>query len=112
MKLSEIITKLGLENINKKPIDRDMEIQHGYCCDLLSNVLSNTPPDSIWMTIQSHLNTIGVATMTNIPAVIVCEGFDVPSDVIDKADEENIMIFKSQENAFQLSGKLYELGVR
>ncbi|MCK4757682.1 MAG: iron-sulfur binding hydrogenase [Thermoplasmata archaeon] len=112
MKLTEIIAKLGLKNINKKPIDGDMDIRHGYCCDLLSNVLSSTPSDSIWMTIQSHLNIIGVATMTDIPAVIICEGFDVPDNVIDKADEENIAIFKSQENAYQLSGKLYECGIR
>ncbi|MCK5038949.1 MAG: iron-sulfur binding hydrogenase [Thermoplasmata archaeon] len=111
MRLSDIVSKLGLENVNRK-LDEDMDIHHGYCCDLLSNVLSATPPNSIWMTIQSHQNIIGVATMADISVIIVCEGFDVPGDVIDKADEENIMIFKSQENAFQLSGKLYELGVR
>lgn len=112
MKLSEIIAELGLENINREPINGDREIVHGYCCDLLSNVLSSAQPDSIWLTIQSHLNTVGVATMANIPAIIICEGFDVADVVIDKADEENIALFKSQENAYQLSGKLYERGIR
>ena len=112
MKLSEIITHLNLQNINKGTINEDTEILHGYSCDLLSQVLRGATPSSIWMTIQSHLNIIGVAVMAEIPAIIICEGHDVPENVIEKADEEHIALFKSTENAFQLSGKLYECGIR
>ncbi|MBI5001424.1 MAG: iron-sulfur binding hydrogenase [Euryarchaeota archaeon] len=112
MKLSEIISKLNVQNINRKPIRDDVTIPHAYTCDLLSQVLAGAKKDSIWITIQSHLNIIGVAVMAGIPAIIVCEGHDVPDDVIEKADEEHVALFKSPENAFQLSGKLYECGIR
>ena len=112
MRLSEIADKLNLQNINKKPIREDVLISHGYTSDLLSQVLARAKNDSIWITVQSHLNTIGVAVMTGISAVIVCEGHDVPDEVIEKADEEQIALFKSQESAFQLSGKLFECGIR
>lgn len=112
MRLSEIIAGLDLQNVNRKPIDEGQDITCGYACDLLSQVLASAKADCIWITIQSHLNTIGVAVMAGISAVIICEGHDVPDEVVDKADEEGIAVFKSPENAFQLSGKLYERGIR
>jgi len=112
MKLSEIITELDLENINNKPINDKITIKSCYVCDLLSQVLAGAKSDSIWITIQSHLNVIGVALMTGISAVIVCEGHAVPDNVIQKADDENIAIFQSKESAYNLAGKLYECGIR
>ncbi len=111
MLLAEIIAKLKLENINTKSINEDVPVSHGYACDLLSVVLAKAKPNTIWLTIQSHMNIIGVASMANIPAVVICDGYDVPYNVIEKADEENVALFKSQENAFQLSGKLVECGI-
>jgi serine kinase of HPr protein (carbohydrate metabolism regulator) len=112
MKLSEIVSELNLQPVNKKPIKDDATILHGYSCDLLSQVLASAKSDSIWITVQSHLNVIGVAVTVGIPALIICEGHEIPENVIQKADEEQIAIFKSAENAFQLSGKLNECGIR
>jgi serine kinase of HPr protein (carbohydrate metabolism regulator) len=111
-KLSEIINKLGLENINKKPINDDTTITYGYVGDLLSQVLASAKGDCVWMTIQNHMNVIGVAVMAGIPAIVICEGHEVPVEVIEKADEEHIALFKSEDNSFQISGKLYECGIR
>ena len=112
MKLSEIISALDVQNVNKVPIKDDEEVINGYTCDLLSQVLAGAKSNSIWVTVQSHLNIIGVAVMTGISAVIICDGHEVPDNVIEKADEEQVALFKSTENAFQLSGKLYECGIR
>lgn len=107
-----IVNELGLENVNDGEVDLDREITNGYVCDLLSQVLASVKEDSIWITIQSHLNIVGVAVMASVPVIIICEGHEVPPEVIGKADEEKIAIFKSQENAYQISGKLYGLGIR
>lgn len=112
MKLSEIMEVLDLERINEKPLVDDRNVESGYACDLLSQVLAKAETDSIWITIQSHLNIIGVAVMSNISVIVICEGHDVPADVIKKADEEGICLLKSRKNAFELSGKLYERGIR
>ena len=113
MKLSEIITELSLEKLNKKSINDNATISYGYVGDLLSQVLGAIKPNSsIWMTIQRHLNIIGVAVMAGIPAIVICEGHDVPDDVIEKADSENIVILRSKDNAFQIAGKLYECGIQ
>ena len=112
MKLSEIVKKLDLETLNKKPIKKEVEIKNGYIGDLLSHVMAAVKPNSIWMTVQRHLNIIGVAVMSNIPAIIICEGHDVPDNVVEKADEEQVAIFKSQDNAFQLAARLNECGIK
>ena len=113
MILSEIITTIGLEKLNTKPINDGSEISYGYVGDLLSQVLGAIKPNtSIWMTIQRHLNIIGVAVMAGIPAIVICEGHEVPNDVIEKADAENIVLLRSKDNAFQIAGKLYECGIR
>ena len=112
VKLSEIMAKMNLECLNKKPIKNEVIIKHGYISDLLSQVIAGVKPDSIWMTLQRHLNIIAVAAMANIPAVVICENHNVDDEVIEKADEEKIALFKSKENSFELAGKLYKSGIR
>ena len=112
MKLSEIITELKLEGLNNKPINEDMKIESAYVSDLLSQVMGSAKSNSIWMTVQSHLNIVGVAEMTGISAIIICEGHQVADNVIIKADEERIALFKSNEDAYHLAGKLYTNGVK
>lgn len=112
LKLSEIMTELELENLNEKPIKEDMSIDFGYVSDLMSQVLGSAKSNSIWMTVQSHLNIVGVGSMAGVSAIVICEGLDVTENVIAKADEEKIALFKSKENAFHLVGKLYAMGLR
>ncbi len=112
MKLSEVVVNLNLECLNKKSINDEVIITHGYISDLLSQVIAGIKPNSLWLTLQSHLNIIAVAVMANIPAIVICENHNIPEEVINKADEEKIAIFKSKDNSFQLAGKLYESGIR
>jgi hypothetical protein len=112
LKLSEIMTEFELENLNNKPIDENTPIDFGYVSDLMSQVLGSAKSNSIWMTVQSHLNIVGVGAMTGISAIVICEGHEVTDNVVAKADEEKIALFRSKENAFHLAGKLYAKGLR
>jgi predicted transcriptional regulator len=112
MKLSEIVGCLDFKQLNNEKVDLDIEITNGYASDLLSQVLRDAVPQSIWITIQNHLNIIGVAVTADLAAIIVCDGIQVPVEVIKKADEEGIAIFTCEQNAFQISGKLFECGIK
>ncbi len=98
MKIEDMITQFGLVVANKEPINKDIEVEHGYSCDLLSQVLASAKSNSIWITIQSHLNIIGVATMADIKAIVICENHEFPDEVIKKADEEHIVLLKTEQN--------------
>lgn len=112
MKLKEIIEELNLTVANMNDVDLDTEITGGYASDLLSQVMAKAKEGSIWLTIQAHMNIIGVASLTGIRAIVVCEGHDVGDEVIRKADEENIVMLKSDCGVFTLAGKLYSRGLR
>lgn len=112
MKLGQLIEELGLLVLNKTNVDDDIKINNGYASDLLSQVMSKAEEGSIWLTTQSHQNIIGVASMTGIKGIVVCEDHDVLDEVIAAADKEGIAILKSTDGIFSLAGKLYAQGVR
>ncbi|SHH51058.1 iron-sulfur binding hydrogenase [Thermosipho atlanticus] len=109
MKLSKIIEQIP---VKKVLWNSDYEISHAYTGDLLSMVMKNAKSDSIWITVQSHVNIVAVASMVGIRAIILCEGKDFSQETVEKAKDEGITLLKSNENAYTISGKLYELGLK
>ncbi len=81
----------------------------GFTCDLLSVVLASSPKDSIWITVQRHINIIAVATLREINGIIISQGFEPPQETIEKAKEEGIYLLGSNLDSFTLSGEIYKL---
>jgi len=102
--------KLGLEVIGGKG-GISKEVEGAYVCDLLSLVMSNANANNIWITIQSHLNIIAVATLVDLSAIIVAQDMDVDEDTINKANELEIPLIRTKLSAYEIACKLYELGV-
>ncbi|HOJ44026.1 MAG TPA: DRTGG domain-containing protein [Syntrophorhabdaceae bacterium] len=106
MTLGEIVKKLGFEvltgdaNLNK-------EITSGYVSDLLSDVIANIEQDSIWITIQRHINILGVAKLKDVASIIFPRNLTIEEDVIKKAKEEGIVLLRDKRTAFEISGLLY-----
>lgn len=74
-----------------------------YCGDLLSLVMANAQEGNIWITIQNHINVVAVASLVGVGAIIVVEGIKVEQDVIDKAEEEGIVIFTTKHSAYDIA---------
>lgn len=106
MKLSQIISKCALQKV---VFCSDDEITTGYCGDLMSDVIANAASSSIWITIQAHKNSIAVALIKDIRAIVFTNNVDLNQELIDKAKEEKINLLKTKENSFQISGLLYKL---
>lgn len=106
MNIEDIVRVLNLKVINK---GRSFKVNDGFTCDLLSVVMADAPKDSIWITVQRHLNTIAVATLKGIGAIIISHGSSPDDEVIEKARGENIWILTTGETSFEVSGKVYEL---
>jgi bifunctional DNase/RNase len=104
MKVSDL-EALGYTRETKKEME-DFEIKAGYTGDLLSDVMANAPSDSILITIQAHKNTIAVATLAGIRAILVCNKRAIPSDMIEAADGNDVAIFKTAESQFEASAKV------
>ncbi|SDZ32156.1 DRTGG domain-containing protein [Proteiniborus ethanoligenes] len=110
MKLLEIVDKLELEIVAGFNTD-DKCAEGVYIGDLLSVVMSKAKQNHIWITIQTHINIIAVATLVDLAGIIVVEDMEIDKDTIDKANEVGIPLIKSSLSAYQLACKLREIGL-
>ena len=110
MKISELIEKLDL-TVFTNTGNLEKEISGGYVSDLLSNVMSQTKQDQVWVTIQAHQNIIAVASLINLSAVILAGNVIPDQKTIAKANEEDIVILGTKSPAFEVIGLMYKLGI-
>lgn len=106
MKLSKITEACSLQKV---VFCSDDEIETGYCGDLMSDVIANAASNSIWITIQAHKNSIAVALIKDIKAIVFTNNVEISQDLIEKAKEEEINLLRSEKNSFYVSGMLYNL---
>lgn len=106
MKLIKIIKECQLKEI---VFHQDCEIKAGYCGDLMSDVMAHAEPESIWVTIQAHKNSIAVALIKDIKAIVFTNDVSVDIEVIEKAKEEKINLLSTPLNSFQICGKIYSV---
>jgi len=92
-------------------VDTGREVTAAYCCDLLSWVMSRAQPDMALITVQTHMNVIGVAALMDMACVIVPERIAVSDDVVEKAASEGIAVMSSDMSGFELCGVLYGAGL-
>jgi predicted transcriptional regulator len=108
MKITDIITALDLKVISgNKGLTN--EITGGYVSDLLSDVMGNAKEGQIWITLQTHLNIIAVASLKDISAIIIVKGFIPESDTIEKSNIENIPVLSTELDTYNITGRLFEL---
>jgi hypothetical protein len=113
MNLNDIARVLELEPLTPqvKP-DEGAPLTGGFVSDLLSDVLANGPKGGVLVTIQVHMNVIAVAVHAELAGVIFAADRRPEADVCQKAAEAGIALYVSKDSAFELVGRLYELGLR
>lgn len=107
MKLKDLVEKLELEV--KCYGDPEVEISSAYTSDLLSDVMAHAKEGSVFITIQSHKNSVAVASMVDLPAIFVCNKRPVPEDMIKSAESENIGIYRTNLSQYELSWKVHDI---
>ena len=110
MMLSETVKRVGLTPLAQDAVDR--EINGAYCSDLLDDVLKNAKPADIWITNQNHENCIAVASLLDLSAIVLAGGIEPDEETVQKAAAEWVSLFTTDLPAFEVAGRLYELGVR
>ncbi len=100
MKVKELPEILNFELLSTCP---DSDIVTAYTSDLLSDVMGNAPDDSALITIQAHKNTVAVASLAGINAIILCNNRKAPDDMLPAAEKEDIAILSTRLNQFEAS---------
>lgn len=110
MTLSEIVQRLGLE-VRAGDAALATEVRGGYASDLLSDVIAHSREGDLWVTLQTHQNTVAVASMKGLTGIVLVQGREPEADTLQKAEEEHIPLLVSELPAFELVGRLYNLGL-
>ncbi len=107
MTVKELASELKLHLLTQNMPDR--EISGCYIGDMLSWVMANAKADNVWITIQSNMNVVAVASLNDLACVIIAEGAECTPDIVHKANEEDVVLFASNLNSYQLAAQVSKL---
>jgi len=110
VKLREIVERLSLKVITGHD-SLEVDVTHGYCSDLMSDVIANAQEDELWVTLQVHQNIIAVAVLKSMAGIVLTKERLPEEATIAKAEAEGLPVMTSSLSAFQLVGELFQLGI-
>lgn len=108
MKLNKFVEMIDAEILTNSNNPEEIDINGGCVSDLLSDVMGSAQEGQLWITIMRHLNTVAVASMIGLPAIIFAKNIKPDEQVVNKANQEGICLLSSQLTTFQIAGKLYQ----
>jgi predicted transcriptional regulator len=111
MTLQRIMEELSL-SVQAAGNKLDTEVTGGYAADLLSCVMAKARKGNVWVTLQSHLNIVAVATLLQLAGIIVTEGMSPDAATLEKANEEGIPILTTSGTTFTVVRQLAALGIQ
>ena len=71
-------------------------------CDLLSYAMSHAAKGNVWITVQTNINVIAVAVLTEVGCVILPEGLMPDEIAAAKADDEAVPVLSSKLTAYEI----------
>lgn len=89
--------------------DTNQIISKPFCCDLLSIAMSKAPSNSAWVTVMGNVNTLAVATLTDIACIILAEGSVLDSATLEKAKAQKITVLSTEGAIFDTALTVYQL---
>lgn len=104
MTVHEAITKTGCQVLTAGEPDRS--VSGGYTTDLLSDAMGHAREGMALITIQAHKNTVAVASLLNLPLIIVCNNRPVPEEMTAAASQEGVAVALTGDDQFTLSWRL------
>ncbi|MDW7671151.1 MAG: DRTGG domain-containing protein [Bacillota bacterium] len=104
MNVFELQEKLNLDLVSGKE-GTHRQVSGVYIGDMLSWVMAKAQQNNAWITIQTNLNVMAVAVMTDVSCIIVAENAEIPDETIIKSEEEAIPLLRSALTAYQLAAR-------
>lgn len=108
MTVADIVKALDLK-VYSGSEGLSQEIVGGYTSDLLSDVMGNADSGMVWITLQTHINVMAIASLKELAAVILVKGLEPEANTLQQSNNEGIPILGTSLQAFEITGKLYQL---
>ena len=110
MTVAEVIELIEAKDMTPET-DKNAEVSCGYTCDLLSWVMAHGAAGMAWVTVQTHMNVIAVASLMEMAAVIIPEGIEMEGPSLEKARDEGITVLQSDKTAYEICAILAQAGL-
>lgn len=85
----------------------DRQVCGVYVSDMLSDVLAHARNGQVWITLQTHINIVAVASMVDLAAIVIINGRTPGEETLNKAGEEHVPLLVTELPAFEAAGRLY-----
>lgn len=110
MKLSEIVKLVnGKVLTGEARLDEDVEC--AFASDLMSDVLTIRTDNFILITGLANNQAIRTAEMSDVQYILFVRGKEVTEDMIEMAQDNDMVIIKTDFSLFKTSGILYGAGL-
>ena len=110
MTVKEVLELIEAKDMTPET-DKNTEVSCGYTCDLLSWVMAHGTAGMAWVTVQTHMNVIAVASLMEMAAVIIPEGIEMEAPSLEKAKEEGITVLENPLTAYEICARLAAKGL-
>lgn len=87
-------------------------VEYGFASDLMSDVLTLKTQDFVLITGLANIQAVRTAEMSDVAYMVVCRGKKVTEDMIELAQENDMLIIESPFSLFKCSGLLWEAGLK
>lgn len=108
MTVQNLIDDFSLEVLCCGDKAAEKEVKGGYCGDLLSWVMSRANEGDCWLTVMGNVNSIGVAVLADVACILLTENSAFDEDAKMRAEQNGVIVLRSNENAFDLAVKIAE----
>ena len=79
----------------------EREITGGFCGDLLSWAMGRAQEGQVWFTVMGNINTIAVACLADVAAVVLCHGAALADDARARAAAEGVNLYTTSLPEFE-----------
>uniref|UniRef100_A0A7C3SMC2 DRTGG domain-containing protein n=1 Tax=Dictyoglomus turgidum TaxID=513050 RepID=A0A7C3SMC2_9BACT len=115
MKAKEIVELINGKVLAGENLLDEVDIKKAFAADLMSDVLAmvtSNERDVVLITGITNSQIVRTAEILDIPMIIICRGKVVPKEVIELSKEKGIILVSTDKIVFEVSGILYNKGIK
>jgi serine kinase of HPr protein (carbohydrate metabolism regulator) len=90
----------------------EKEVDTAFASDLMSDVLTLKNDNIVLITGLANTQTIRTAEMANISMIILARNKKFSPEMIELAEENDLILMECEYSVFRTSGLLYQAGIK